>query len=600
MELTRRQLLGTGATLAATATAAAAAAALPEQAGAAAATACQALPPASPAAVAMHRLSNGLSARDLADFNALGGTPDERYERWVDQQLSPGAIDDSACDARLAAARLKIRYGTTNPVNEVRPLSLLAADQATLWQRASGSMMDWAERIRAHDEVRVATWIRAVHSRRQLLEVLVDFWHNHFNVKATADGAIAAMWPLYDRLIRANALGNFRAFVEEVGKSVAMMYYLDNASNRAAGGEGGNENYARELFELHTLGSDNYLKFYDNRGRIETITVGGQPYPVGYIDDDVYEAARCLTGWTVADGRDGRPSTGGFYFQGDWHDTAPKTVLAPRPMEGLPPAPNIPARQTDLKDGKDVFDLVCFHPGTARHLCTKLVRRLVADDPPKAVVDAAVEVWLANRAAPDQLAKVIRAILLAPECRSTFGTKVRRPLDAFWAYIRATGGQLPVDEAAPGGDPNRGGYWGGLLWQADQTGHRLFGWDTPTGHPDMASFWANTNGMLTRWNGFSSLSESWGGNVQIDIVGQTNMSSSCQEIVDFWIRRCCAFDVQPGVRAGLTQFLAAGGNVAAPPRPVAGAPDWGDPKAVEERVRATVLLLAMSPDFNLR
>lgn len=597
MELTRRQVLGSSAALAAAA--AAGVTALSAEPAVAAPAGCQQLPPAAPAAVAMHRLSNGLSARDIAAFNALGSTPDERYERWVDQQLNPSAVADAECDARIAGTLLKIRYGT---INEARPLTLLGATNEQLWARANGGMMnmEWAERMRPHDEVRVATWIRAVYSRRQLFEVLVDFWHNHFNVKATADGTIAATWPAYDRIIRANALGNFRIFVEEVGRSVAMMLYLDNASNRAAGGEGGNENYARELFELHTLGSDNYLKFYNDRGQIATINVGGQNYPVGYIDDDVYEASRCLTGWTIANGRDDRPNTGAFYYKADWHDTAPKTVLAVRPIEGLAPAPNIPARQPDLKDGKDVFDLVCLHPGTARHLCTKLARRLVADDPPKSLVDAAVEVWLANRGAPDQIAKVVRTIVLSRECRATFGAKVRRPLDTIWAYMRATNAQLPSDEAAPGGDATKGGYWGGLMWQADQTGHRLFGWDTPTGHPDLATYWANTNGMLTRWNSFFNLSQSWGGNVQVDIVGQTNLGASCLEIVNQWAARLCAFEVTPSVRNTLAGFLANGGNVNAPPQPSKGAPDWGAVEAVHDRVRAMVHLLGMSPDFNLR
>lgn len=596
MTLTRRRLLGSGAVLAAAATVAHQLVSEPEVA---LADACSAVPAAAPTTVAMQRLSNGISARDLAAYNALGATDDERYERWIDQQLNPNAIADSECDQQITNARLRIKYGSTTVVNEARPLNTLGATIEQLWPIATGSMMDYQERIRPYEEVRVATWIRAIASRRQLFEVLVDFWHNHFNVKPTSDSNIAGVWPVYDRLIRANVLGNFRTFVEEVGKSTAMMHYLDNISNKTAGGEGGNENYSRELFELHTLGSDNYLKFYNDRGLIPTISVAGQSYPSGYIDDDVYEASRCLTGWTIANGRDGRPNTGAFYFKADWHDTYPKTVLAVRPMEGTAPAPNIPARQADMKDGKDVFNLVAFHPGTARHLCTKLVRRLIADTPPQRVIDAAVEVWLANRDQPDQLAKVIRAILLAPECRATFGSKVRRPLDAIWAYLRATNAQLPVDEVVAG-DVNKGGYWASLFYTCDQTGHRLFGWDTPTGHPDTISYWANTNGMLTRWNSFYSVTQSWGGNTQIDIIAQTNMAATCTAIVDSWIARLCGFSVMPWVRSELASFLAFGGDVNAPPKPTKAAPDYGAAEGLQDRVRAMVQLLAMSPEFNLR
>jgi uncharacterized protein (DUF1800 family) len=590
MTLTRRGMIRGSAALTMTA-----AGALLREAKPAQAATCQLLPAASPANVAHNRLSYGTSPRDVQAFNALGATADQRYEAWVAQQLNPSAIDDSACEQQLATTRLKIRYGT---VSEARPLTLLNAPVAQLW--ALNDHPEYPERIRPLDEVRVATWIRAVHSRRQLFELLVDFWHNHFNVRANADGAITVTWPAYDRLIRTHALGNFRTFVEEVGKSVAMMLYLDNASNRSAGGEGGNENYARELFELHTLGSDNYLKFYNDRGQIPTVSHGGKTYPAGYIDDDVYEASRCLTGWTIANGRDGRPDTGDFFYKADWHDTYPKTVLAVRPMDGVAPAPNIPARQADLKDGRDVFDLVCNHPGTARHLCSKLARRFIADDPPKSVVDAAVEVWLAARGAPDQIAQVVRTILLAQECRTTYGRKVRRPLEAVWAYLRATEAKLPSDAADEGGDTAKGGYWGSILYQADLTGHRLFGWETPNGHPDLASYWANTNGMLRRWNIFHTLTQGWGGNVGIDIVGLTNLGASCNQIVDAWVARLCGFPPTGNVRMELVTFLAAGGSADAPPAPSKGAPDWGDQKVVGERVEAMVHLLAMSPDFHLR
>ncbi len=591
MTLTRRGMIRGSAAL----TAAAAADALLREPRLAMASGCQILPPASPSNIVLNRLSYGMSSRDAAAFAALPGSDEERYDAWVGQQLNPASIDDSACEARLAGTRLKIKYGA---VNQARTLGLLGASIGQLWPLSDHP--EWTERTRPFDEVRVATWIRAVYSRRQLFEILVDFWHNHFNVRATVDGAVMATWPLYDRLMRTHALGNFRTFVEAVGKSVAMMYYLDNASNKAAGGEGGNENYARELFELHTLGSDNYLKFYNDRGQIPTVSYGGKAYPAGYIDDDVYEASRCLTGWTIADGRDGKPDTGDFYYKADWHDTYPKTVLAPRPMEGVSPAPNIPARQAELKDGQDVYDLVANHPGTARHLCTKLARRLIADNPPQAVIDAAVSVWMSAVGAPDQIAQVVRSILLSRECRTSYGLKVRRPLEVVWAYLRATAADLPSDVEAEGGDTGKGGYWGSIMYQADQSGHRLFAWETPNGHPDLGTYWANTNGMLRRWNSYFNLSQGWGGNVKIDIPGQTNLGASCAQIVDAWTARLCGFPLTGTVRQELITFLAAGGNPDAPPAPSKGAPDWGDQKVVAERVTCMVHLLAMSPDFQLR
>jgi uncharacterized protein (DUF1800 family) len=215
-------------------------------------------------------------------------------------------------------------------------------------------------------------------------------------------------------------------------------------------------------------------------------------------------------------------------------------------------------------------------------------------------VDAAVEVWLANRGAPDQIAKVVQSIILASECRTTYGRKVRRPLEAIWAYLRATGAELPSDVADEGGDTNKGGYWGSLFYRADLSGHKLFGWDTPNGHPDLASYWANTNGVLRRWNMFYTVTQSWGGNIKVDITGQTNLGTSCAQIVDAWTSRLCGFTLNAATRQELIGFLAAGGNPNAPPAPLPGAPDWGAQDGVADRVRAMVQLLAMSPDFNLR
>jgi uncharacterized protein (DUF1800 family) len=429
---------------------------------------------------------------------------------------------------------------------------------------------------------------------------MVDFWHNHFNVNATANQRIAATWPDYDRIIRTHALGNFHAMLTEVTKSVAMMYYLNNVSNKAGGGEGGNENFARELFELHTLGSDNYLKFYDQRGNIPVVEYGSERYAASYIDYDVYEASRCLTGWTIANGRDGRPNTGAFYLMDSWHDNYPKTVLAPPPLPGIEPAPNFPFNNGAEQDGTKLLRLVAYHPGTARHLCTKLCRRLVADNPPESLINTAYNVWMQHRESPDQIRRVVEAILLAPEAKSTFGAKIRRPLEAIWAFLRATNASLPNDVAEVNGDATKGNYWESLFWSVDQTGHRLFGWDTPTGHPDRAEYWANTNALLKTWNCFYTLAQSWGGNVQMDIVGQTPAGLSCAGIVDFWLQRMLTYTPTGDLRTLLIDFLAQGFDPNQPPQPLPGAPDWRSPEAVRDRIVAMVQLLAMSPEFWLR
>jgi uncharacterized protein (DUF1800 family) len=531
--------------------------------------------------IALNRMGYGPRPNDIAAVQALG------LAAYVDQQLNPASINDAECDARLAAARVRIRYpahpgGAYPAVDEARPLTTLNKSTAELWPLANfATPIDFQERYRPFHEVRIATWIRALYSKRQLQETLVDFWHNHFNVNGGSSGETLVTFPVYDRdVIRANCLGNFRVFLEAVARSTAMLAYLDNASNRAGGGEGGNENYARELLELHTLGSDNYLKFYDNRREIGRDSDGNAR---GYIDDDVYEAARCLTGWTI------NPATGEFLYRPDWHDTNPKTALSP---DGFP---NIPRSQPDLKDARDVFDLLARHRGTARTICTKLCRRLIADVPPASVVDAAVNVWMANISAPDQIKRVVRVILLSTEFQTTWGAKVKRPFEATIAYLRATNAAMPEDDLTAEGE-----RWAARLWQFGAAGHRLFEWPTPAGHPDLASYWSNSNGMLRRWNLPFNLNQVWGGDVRVDLRSQTNMSLSCTQIVDFWIGRLCGFSIDPAARQELIAFMAQGGAVNQPPRPLSGAPDWNDPAALTDRLNSMVQLLAMCPDAHAR
>ncbi len=185
------------------------------------------------------------------------------------------------------------------------------------------------ERSFLRTAVACATAIRAVHSRWQLREVLVDFWHNHFNVNAVGENLVAVALPTYDgEVIRRHALGNFREMLEAVAKSAAMQIYLNNRSSR---GGAANENFARELFELHTLGRPAYLNALYNRWRDVPGALDGRPQ--GYIDQDVYEASRSFTGWSIEDGvgiGGGRrlPMTGKFTYVENWHDNYQKSILA--------------------------------------------------------------------------------------------------------------------------------------------------------------------------------------------------------------------------------------------------------------------------------
>lgn len=388
----------------------------------------------SPAVIALNRMSYGPRPGDIQRVKDMG------LQAYIDEQLNPDSINDGACQSRVQEAKLKIRYDSGNGYpakDEIRKLNHLDKDITDIWYlRDWQRSMNYQERIRPFDEVRVATWIRAVHSKRQLKEVMVEFWHNHFNVDGSSDASIAVAFPAYNRIMRQHCFGNFRTFLEDVAQSAAMMYYLDNRSNRAGDGEGGNENYARELLELHTFGAENYLRFVDNPANVGTITYNGKTYVKGYTENDIFEIANCLSGWTVADGYwqlpDEVANNGTFYYFDEWHATGAKTVFS---LDG---EPTIPADQPPLKDGQDVLDMVAAHPHTARTICTKLCRRFIADQPPESVIDAAVAVWMNNLNSDEQIKKVVRTILLSEEFKTTWGEKIKRPFEAIVSYLRAT------------------------------------------------------------------------------------------------------------------------------------------------------------------
>ncbi len=522
------------------------------------------------------------------------------FTAYVEQQLNPLSIDDSACDARIAAARMRMTYaaGTGYPAcNELRPLTTLNKSVTELWSLSRWDKpTDGRERMLPFEEVRAATWLRAVHSKRQLQEIVVEFWHNHFNVFPVSASAISCAFPAYDRtVIRKHCLGNFRAFLEAVAMSPAMLYYLDNVTNKTSGGEGGNENFARELIELHTLGIGAYLKFYDDRRKIGGDSNGNAR---GYIDDDVYEASRCFTGWTVANGSwngvDGHfPNTGEFLYEHRWHDTASKTVLSP---DGYP---NIPRNQPPLSDGRRILDMLARHPATARHLCTKLCRRFISDDPPTRVVEAAAAEWLAHVDSPDQIKRVLRVILLSNEFKTTWGAKIKRPFEFVVSFLRATGGDLANDFIDPN-DDKAGFNWSSINWRMGDTGHKLYEWASPDGYPDVASFWITTNGMLQRWKLPYIVAQSWGATSTIDAWGSTPQGLTCTEIVDYWINRLCGFAIAPDVRDSLIAFMAQGNDANRPPEPLKSRPDWGEPKALKDRLNSMIQLLAMTPDFQFR
>ena len=331
--------------------------------------------------------------------------------------------------------------------------------------------------------------VRAVYSDRQLEEVLTDFWFNHFNVFA-GKGQTRIYLTEYEReAIRPHVLSHFRELLEATAKSPAMLFYLDNARSadpsfakfaesrleyveargmRGAAGHKGtkatpdqidqvrkniptgiNENYARELMELHTLGVDG-----------------------GYTQQDVVNLARALTGWTIAGPR--RPEAGQFVFNPRMHDRGEKVVLGHRIKAG-----------GGIEDGEQVLDILASHPSTARFISTALVRRFVADQPPAALVARAADTF---RRTDGDLREVMRTILTSPEffAPAAYRAKVKTPFEFVVSALRATGADVQDARA--------------LVREVQQLGMPLYMCQPPTGYKDTGDAWVNTGALVGRMN----------------------------------------------------------------------------------------------------
>jgi uncharacterized protein (DUF1800 family) len=336
------------------------------------------------------------------------------------------------------------------------------------------------------DEMQAAKLLRAVYAERQLEEVLVDFWMNHFNVYAQK-GPVKFLLPEYERGIREHALGRFEDLLRTTAESPAMLFYLDNwlsadpaaaeqmkarlarARSRGrgaspggrAGGPGSevalrealsrrsglNENYARELLELHTLGVDG-----------------------GYTQGDVREVARVFTGWTIRGLRQNAPE---FAFDARVHDRGDKQVLG-LGIEG-----------GGVEEGRRVLHLLATHPSTARFVSYKLARRLVADEPPPGLVERAAAVFGSTKG---DIREVVRAMVTAPEFRApeARGSKVKTPLEFVASALRASAAE--IEDAR------------GLNKRLADMGMPLYLQQAPTGYKDSAEAWVSTSGLLARLN----------------------------------------------------------------------------------------------------
>ena len=440
---------------------------------------------------ALNRLGFGPRPGQVEQIEKTG------LENWIQAQLHPENISDPVVDARLAqfpalglsAAGLLDQY----PPQDVAAKRLgMKVDeyqkrlQDLAKQPGGMNSLPFKDPNEIVNEVMQAKMVRAVYSERQLDEQLSDFWFNHFNIFIYKDTDRWYLIPYERDAIRPHVLGKFRDLLEATAKSPAMLYYLDNSSSadphafdrlklhpaRARPGEklpplgprrGLNENYGRELMELHTLGVDG-----------------------GYKQEDVVEVARAFTGWTIESPRENPV----FYFDERIHDPDPKRVLGKKIKGG------------GIKDGEEVLDLLAKNAHTARHISLQLAEHFVSDDPPPALVARMAKTFEKSKG---DIRAVMTAMIYSPEfwSRAAFRAKVKTPFELVASTTRALGAD--VDQ------PLQLAQW------VSRIGEPLYQCLTPNGYADKAAAWVSTGALLNRVNFAVALTSNKVRGAQVDI-----------------------------------------------------------------------------------
>ncbi len=488
--------------------------------------------------------TNFAATGDLAYFQSLGDNDDDRLTAYVDEQLSP-ADEDPELDARMA--------------EHAASFTQLGQSQTSLFSQYECA--SFQEYRRPLDEVEKYTFNAACYSRWQLRELMVDFWHNHLNIYARINPDVSVSWVSWDRdVMRANVFGNFYDLIYASSQHAAMLRYLDNYVNGAGGAI--NENYCRELFELHCLGSENYVgnenpRFVEalsenpytalNDPELEDQSLGfiadpSLPIAAVYTDDDVLTAAQSMTGWRYGDqNTDTSCGTGLFFAQEDEHNKdSTKAVL----MLGVAAIPSGLDAETE---GRLIVKIAAYHPATAQHIARKLCQRLIADDPPQSVVNAAAATFFAHRKSPDQIARTLRTILLSDEFKSpsNWGAKVRRPFEYVVSAMRAAG----CDKTWRLSDGDSSNFNRSF----DGTGQKLFDWRTPDGYPDVRSHWEGSTTLVQCWRTVDALLDRNASNEETRVMRAIDITLNSfsgeptpRQLVEFWCNWVLGFSPSGG------------------------------------------------------
>jgi uncharacterized protein (DUF1800 family) len=447
---------------------------------------------------ALNRLAFGPRPGDVDAVMKSG------VDAWIERQLHPEGIPDRAVEARIAAlptmtlSNAQIVKTYYEPVLMARKKANAEAKEGEVDKQEIRRelMRDVPPNQRPQvvmNDLLAQRILRAAESDRQLNEVMVDFWMNHFNV-FSGKGIDRFLLTSYERdVIRPHIWGHFEDLLMSTAKSPAMLFYLDNARSIAASEnrpavpqrfgrrsmemprqqllrQGGlNENYAREIMELHTLGVD-----------------------AGYTQKDVTELARVLTGWTITRERDGGEGAA-FVFRPMLHDSRSKTVLGIRfPAGG------------GIEEGERMIHVLAHHPATAHRIAYKLCQRLVADEPPPALVDRVAKKFLAT---DGDLRQTVKAVIESPEFwdPKSYRAKVKSPFEYAISAVRAVNAQIS--------DPMP------IARALQQIGEPLYGAQPPTGYSDKADVWINTGALMNRLNFALALAANKLPGVHGDVVG---------------------------------------------------------------------------------
>lgn len=535
MELTRRQFMKIGGAAAAAGTVAST---LPEAGAVArppvawAARRAAEMPAPELESLLLSRAAYGARPGDYEHARDIGAAA------WIEEQLDYESIDVSAIESDL---ELHLPTLTMTP----------------------GQILSYGQNMGGVPglELTLATLYRMVYSPRMLYEVMVEFWTDHFNLDLQ-QGEVRYLKTIDDReVIRAHALGNFRDLLTASAQSPAMLSYLNNDQSRIPEP---NENYAREIMELHTVG------------------VAEDGYP--YTEADVKAVAACFTGWTWS--RDDRnPARYGTYeFRTAWHDNAEHIVLGQAIPSGL-----------GEQHGHAVIDILMKHEATGRYLATKLLRRFVTDDPERDVPELIERVAQRFRETDGDIREMLRTILRSAEfARAHTYDRLSRPLDLIARAVRTSGAPRATFDL-----DIRRGLFQRLYRLLTVMGQRPFYWETPDGYPDTAEAWSSSATMLWRWNLGLALA---GGGERGGLLGQQLVPGfrpdqaddvpasfgSAGEAVDFWMERILHRPMLAEDRAILVDYLTDGGTDDAPYEPV---------KAF---VPGVIALIYDSPYFQLR